>query len=99
MTFLTLCGGGVFSPELGSVIVGGDAEANTVMLSREGLFARRELLMLVWLPGGLKVFVSLSMSALELEAAPTADALWAGRTSISVSRLGRLGLVLRADIA
>jgi hypothetical protein len=92
---LTLRSGAAFSPELGSVIVGGDAEANIVMLSRNGLLARRGLLELAWLPGGLKVFVSLSISALELEAAPIADALWAGIISVSVSRLGRLGLVLR----
>jgi hypothetical protein len=98
MTSLTLRGGGVFSPELGRNIVGGDADANTAMLLRNGLFARRGLLLLAWLPGGLKVLLSLSISALALEAAPATDTLWIGRTSASVSRLGRLGLVLRADI-
>lgn len=38
------------------------------------------------------------MSALVFEAAPAADTLWVGRTLVSVSRLGRLGLVVRADI-
>jgi hypothetical protein len=98
MTSVTLCGGRVFSPALGSVIVGGKAEANTVMLSRDGLFARRGLLVLAWLLGGLKVFLSLSVSTLAVEAAPTEDAPWKGRTSVSVSRL-RLGLVVRVDIA
>ncbi|KAI1676015.1 hypothetical protein KJE20_14403 [Pyrenophora tritici-repentis] len=97
MTSLTLRGGGVFSPEPGSVI-GGDVEAHTAMLSRDRLFAQQGLLVPAWLLGGLKVFLSLSMSALVFKAAPAADTLWVGRTSVSVSRLGRLGLVVRADI-
>lgn len=37
-------GSDISYPELGSVIGGGDAEASTAILSREGLFALRELL-------------------------------------------------------
>lgn len=97
MTSLTLFGGGTFSPELGSVIVGGNAEANTAVLSRDGLFGRRELLVPAWLLGGLKVFRSLSTSAFAFEAAPAADTLCVGRIS-SLSRLGRLGLLVLVDI-
>ena len=52
-----------------------------------------------WLLDGLKVFVPFNVSALALEAAPAADTLWVGRTSLSVSRLGLFGLVLRVDIS
>ncbi|KAF0639958.1 hypothetical protein FPSE5266_11080 [Fusarium pseudograminearum] len=76
MTSLNLRGGGVFSPELGSVIGGGAAEASTAMLSRDGLFARRELLVPASLLGGLKAVLSLSTSALAFEAALAADTLW-----------------------
>ncbi|EKJ68750.1 hypothetical protein FPSE_11081 [Fusarium pseudograminearum CS3096] len=79
MTSLNLRGGGVFSPELGSVIGGGAAEASTAMLSRDGLFARRELLVPASLLGGLKAVLSLSTSALAFEAALAADTLWSVR--------------------
>jgi hypothetical protein len=94
MSSVTLCGRRVFSPKLGSVIVGGSAEANTAMLSRDRLFARRGLLVLAWLLGGLNVFLSLRVSTLDA----VVDTLGEGRTSVSVSHLGRLGLVLRVDI-
>jgi hypothetical protein len=47
MTSVTLVGGGSFSSELGSVIVGGHAVTSTAMLSRDGLFTRRGFLALV----------------------------------------------------
>jgi hypothetical protein len=75
MTSVTLVGGGSFSPELGSVIVGGYAVTSTAMLSRDGLFARRGFLALVWLPEGLNGFRSLSVSGLALDVAPAADML------------------------
>jgi hypothetical protein len=84
MTSLNLRGGGVFSPELSSVIGGGATKASTAMLSRDGLFARQELLVPVSLLGGLKVVLSLSKSALAFEAALAADTLWIGRTSVAV---------------
>jgi hypothetical protein len=76
------------------------------MLSREGLLARRGLFAPAWLPGGLKVLRSLSvrlLAAFEV-AAPAAETLWegstsVGRTFVSVSALRRLGLEVRADIA
>jgi hypothetical protein len=68
-------GGRYFKPELGSVIVGGCAEAKRAIQSRDGLFDRRGLLAPLWLPGGLNVFLSLSNSALTVEPAPVADAL------------------------
>jgi hypothetical protein len=76
MISLTLCGGGVFSLELGSTIVGGVEEASTVMLSQDGLFGRRGLLVLAWLLDGLKVFLSLSISVLAFEAEEAAGRLW-----------------------
>lgn len=91
-------GGGFFRPELGSVIVGGYAEAKMAILSRDGLFGRRGLLAPLWLSSGLKVFLSLSNSALALEPAPAADMLWTGRISLLLSRLSRLGLDVRADM-
>jgi hypothetical protein len=53
---------------------------------------------LLWLPAGLKVFLSLSISMLAFEAAEAAEKLSVGRSSVSVSRLSRFGLMLRADI-
>lgn len=91
-------GGRVCKPELGSVIVGGCAEAKMAMQSREGLFDRRGPLAPLWLLGGLNVFLSLSDSALTVEPAPAADALWAGKTSSPLSVRGRLGLEVRTDI-
>lgn len=84
MTSLNLRGGGVFSRELSSVIGEGATKASTVMLSRDGLFARQELLVPVPLLGGLKVVLSLSTSALAFEATLAAGTLWIGRTSVAV---------------
>ena len=98
MTSLTLLGGGSFSPELGSVIFGGNTEARMAITSRDGLLALRGLFAPVWLPSGLKAFLSLSNSTLAFEAPPAADTLWAGRISLSVSHLGRFGLGMRVDI-
>jgi hypothetical protein len=96
----TLRGRGAFSPELDSVVVGGVAEASTAILSRDGLSGRRRFLVPVWLPGGLKVFRSLSTNALVVEIAAAADTLLIGRASVSLARLGRLAwyFVVPVDI-
>lgn len=48
--------------------------------------------------GGLKVFLSLSTSALGCEAVPVVDTLWVYRASVLPSRLGCLGLLVGVNI-